>query len=216
MQTDPPQDEAIYLCIQMWSLNSEKSNDITSQESHLTELNFTQLHNNEWVYDTNVMTTKQETGVGDSERPFSSTGTTRPTESSGIHFEISRAYRPTLTEEEKKYLRQTPPYSLLLLHSSHKREHSCSVASWGKSQRQAMFKTCWFTCKMLRCLSCLVYKFGAPWNNHRSNVRKKKRLSQNWQTDHWIFIKCKCLLHPHFWHQCENQDLAAPASSTLA
>ena len=28
------------------------------------------LHNNEWVYDTNVMMTKQETRVGDSERPF--------------------------------------------------------------------------------------------------------------------------------------------------
>lgn len=50
---------------------SEKGNDITSQESHVTEL----LHDNEWVYDTNVRMTKQETGVGDSERPFSSKGT---------------------------------------------------------------------------------------------------------------------------------------------
>lgn len=52
----------------------------------------------------------------------------------GIHFEISEAYRPMLMEEEKKNLRQTASYSLLLLHSSHKREHSCSTASWGRAK----------------------------------------------------------------------------------
>lgn len=76
-------------------------------------------------------------------------------QSGGIHFETAEAYRPTLTEEENKYLRPTLSYSLLLLHSSHKREHSCSIASWGKSQRQAMFKRNWFTFRQAAMLQLL-------------------------------------------------------------
>lgn len=41
-------------------------------------------------------------------------------QSGGIQFEISEAYRPTLTEEEKRRLKQMPSYSLLLQHSSHR------------------------------------------------------------------------------------------------
>lgn len=44
----------------------------------------------------NVLMTKQETGVGDRERPFSSAGTTRSLKHIGQRL---------LTEEEKKYLR---------------------------------------------------------------------------------------------------------------
>lgn len=66
-------------------------------------LNFTQLPNNEWVYHANVMMTKQETGVGESEDLFLVQAQHSP-QNGSIHFEISEEYRPMLTEEEKKYL----------------------------------------------------------------------------------------------------------------
>lgn len=47
------------------------------------------------------MMTEQETGVGDSERSFSSTGTTQP-QNGGFLFDISEAYKPRLVEEGKK------------------------------------------------------------------------------------------------------------------
>ena len=75
--------------------NSEKGNEITSQESDLTWnlLNCTTMR--ESIIQ-NVLMTKQETGVGDRERPFSSTGTTQSLKHIGQRL---------LTEEEKKYLR---------------------------------------------------------------------------------------------------------------
>lgn len=69
----------VYLYLQILypkSLNNEKNNDITSQEADMTG----QLHHNDWVYGTNVTMTKQEIGVGDSERPPSSRDKTRPRE----------------------------------------------------------------------------------------------------------------------------------------
>lgn len=88
----------------------------------------------------------------------------------GIHFVISEAYRPMLMEEEKKNSRQTASYSLLLLHSSHKREHSCSTASWGKVKGRQSSRHANVLLDRKQCLRYLVYKFGLQY---LSNIIKK-------------------------------------------
>lgn len=147
-------------------------------------LNFARLPNNEWVYDTNVMMTTQETGVGDSERPFSSPGTTQSKERQHSFWDFRKHIGQKLTEEEKKYLRRAASYSLLLLHSSHKRKHSCSIASRRKKikgrqcSRHAvllidmMYWAVWST--------SLVYR-GIV--NHQILEKRHETISQNWISD---------------------------------
>lgn len=156
-------------------------------------LNFAQLPNNEWVYDTNVMTTTQETGGGDSERPFSSPGTTRSKEWRHSFWDFRKHIGQKLTEEEKKHLRQTASYSLLLLHSSHEREHSCSIASRGKKIKGRQCSR--HAVLLIDSMSWAVWSTSLVyhWIVIHQILEKKA-----WK-DKSAMIR-RCLPHLYFWH----------------
>lgn len=68
---------------------------------------------------------------------------------------------------QRKWLSLVPSYILLPWHSSHKREHSCSAASWRKSQQRADLETSWHTLRWkwmlwlfgMRCLMHMYKKW---------------------------------------------------------
>lgn len=77
--------------------------------------------------------------------------------------QMSDAYRPTQTEGEKTCLRQKPPYSLLLLHSSLTREHSCSTASWGMGKGRQSSRHTDLLPDRQQCRCCSVSTLGVDW-----------------------------------------------------